>query len=275
MNPAPSTTTVTSSANPTTVGASVTFTASVTGNAPTGTVKFTDGGTTIGTCSTAALIGSGNPRTATCTTNTLSAGTHSVVATYAGNAGNAASSSSPMTQSVVGTTPVMANAWSRRVHGAAGVFDLPLSLVLTNPTTEPRQGPAQTVVVSFGKPITSATVAVTEGAAIAAAPTFSGNNVIVNLTGVTNRQYVTVTLSNVKSADGGTGGTGKVRIGFLVGDVSQNRVITLADAGLVNAALAQQVTTLNYLKDINASGSLTLADKAIVNASLSTALPPP
>jgi Bacterial Ig-like domain (group 3) len=275
VNPAPSTTTVSSSANPTTVGTSVTFTASVTGNAPTGTVKFTDGGTTIGSCSTAALTGSGNPRTATCTTSALSAGIHSVVATYAGNAGNAPSSSAPMTQSVIGTTPVLAGAWSRRVHGSAGIFDLPLSLVSTNPTTEPRQGPAQTVVISFGKPITSATVVVTEGAAIAAAPMFSGNNVIVNLTGVTNRQYVTVTLSNVKAADGGTGGTGKVRLGFLVGDVSQNRVITLADAGLVNAALAQPVTTLNFLKDINASGSLTLADKAIVNASLSTALPPP
>jgi Gametolysin peptidase M11 len=171
--------------------------------------------------------------------------------------------------------PTVAGVVSRKTHGAAGTFNLPLSLVATNPTTEPRLGPAQTVVFDFGKPITGATAAVTEGTATAAAPTFSGNSVIVSLTGVSNRQYVTVALSNVTSADGGTGGTGSVRIGFLTGDVNQNRAVSLADEGLVNAALAQSVTALNYLKDVNASGTLTLADKAIVNANLTAALPAP
>ena len=77
----------------------------------------------------------------------------------------------------------------------------PLSLVAadrsTNPTTEPRQGPAQTIVVTFDRPINAATVTITEGVATAAAPTFSGNDVVVGLTGVTDRQYVTVTLTNV------------------------------------------------------------------------------
>ena len=128
---------------------------------------------------------------------------------------------------------------------------------------------------TFDKPITAATATVTEGTATAAAPTFSGNDVIVSLTGVTNIQYVTVTLSNVSSADGGSGGTGSVRVGFLTGDVNQSRAVSLADVGLVNAALAQPVTAANYLKDINASGTLSLADKAIANASLATALPAP
>jgi hypothetical protein len=98
-------------------------------------------------------------------------------------------------------------------------FDLPLTLTpISNPTTEPRQGPAQTIVFTFDKPITGATATVTEGTATAAAPTFSGNDVIVSLTGVTNIQYVTVALSNVSSADGGSGGTGSVRVGFLTGE---------------------------------------------------------
>ena len=66
-----------------------------------------------------------------------------------------------------------------------------------------------------------------------------------------------------------------VRIGFLVGDVNQNRVVTVADLGLVNAQLAQPVTAANYLKDVNASGTLTLADKGITNANLTKALPAP
>ena len=36
--------------------------------------------------------------------------------------------------------------------------------------------------------------------ATAGEPTFSGNDVVVNLTGVTNQQYVRLTLTNVASA---------------------------------------------------------------------------
>jgi hypothetical protein len=171
--------------------------------------------------------------------------------------------------------PTAAGAVSRKTHGAAGVFDLPLSMVATNPTTEPRQGPAQTIAFDFGKPITSASVAVTEGIASASAPTFSGNSVIVNLSGVANQQYVTVALSNVVSADGGTGGTGSVRVGFLVGDVNQSRAVSLSDLVLVNAALAHVATASNYLKDVNASGVISLADIVSVNTNLAKALPAP
>jgi hypothetical protein len=66
-----------------------------------------------------------------------------------------------------------------------------------------------------------------------------------------------------------------VRVGFLAGDVSQNRVVTVADLGLVNAQLAQTVTAANYLKDVNASGTLTVADKGITNANLTHSLPAP
>jgi hypothetical protein len=175
----------------------------------------------------------------------------------------------------LGNTPVLQTAVSRKVHGSAGVFDLPLSFVSTNPTTEPRQGPVQTIALTFDNSISAAIVTITEGTATAGAPTFSGSNVIVGLTGVNNQQYVTVSLTNVASADGGTGGSGSVRIGFLTGDVNQNRVVTLADLGLVNAQLAQTVTAANYLKDVNASGTLSLADKGITNANLTKALPAP
>jgi hypothetical protein len=176
----------------------------------------------------------------------------------------------------VAVAPVFQSAASRKVHGGAGTFNLPLTLLpLTNPTTEPRQGPAHTIVFTFDSPIVSATAAITAGTATAAAPTFSGNDVIVALTGVTNQQYVTVSLTNVASAGGGTGGSGTVRIGFLTGDVNGNRVVAVSDVGLVNAQLAQLVNATNYLKDVNATGTLTVADKGITNANLAKALPPP
>ena len=92
--------------------------------------------------------------------------------------------------------------------------------------------------------------------------------------GVNNLQYVTVALTNVTSPGGGAG-SGSVRVGFLVGDINGNRVVSLADLGAVNGQLAQLVATTNYLMDVNASGTITLADKAIANANLTMALPPP
>jgi hypothetical protein len=172
--------------------------------------------------------------------------------------------------------PALLGAASRKVHGAAGTFDLPLLLTpVTNPTTEPRQGPAQAIVFRFDKPINAATVTIIEGSATAATPTFSANDVVVGLSNVTNRQYVTVSLTNVGSSDGGTGGNGSVRIGFLAGDVSQNRVVTVSDLAQVNAQIAQVVGQGNYLKDVSASGTLTVADKGIANTQITRALPTP
>src|SRR5207249_9663782 len=92
------TTTLASAPNPSTVGGNVIFTATVTGTSPTGSVNFKDGVTSIAACSAVVLSGSGNSRTATCTTNALTAGAHSIVATYSGDAANATSSSSAPSQ---------------------------------------------------------------------------------------------------------------------------------------------------------------------------------
>ena len=96
----PTTTTLASSLNPSTAGASVTFTATVTGSAPTGSVNFKDGGTSITGCAAAIVSGIGNSRTATCATSGLSVGTHSVVASYSGDAANSSSNSPPLSQVV-------------------------------------------------------------------------------------------------------------------------------------------------------------------------------
>ena len=172
-------------------------------------------------------------------------------------------------------TPVLLGTLSRKVHGQAGTFDLALSNVATNPTTEPRLGPTHTIVFTFDGVVTAGTASVTEGAATAGVPTFNGNELTVPLTAVSNAQYVTVAVSSVSTAGGGTGGSGSTRIGLLAGDVNQNRVVTVSDLGLVNAQLAQPVTASNYLKDVNASGTLTVGDKGIANGNLTTALPPP
>jgi hypothetical protein len=71
------------------------------------------------------------------------------------------------------------------------------------------------------------------------------------------------------------GEAGSVRIGFLRGDVNQNRTVTLSDMLLVNAALTQPVSTSTFLLDVNANGAISLSDKVVVNANLTHMLPPP
>ena len=90
------TTTLSSSPNPSVKHRNVTFSANVTGNNPTGTVSFSSGGTAIAACAAVAVSGGA----ATCTTASLSIGTHSIVASYSGDAANQASSSAPLSQVV-------------------------------------------------------------------------------------------------------------------------------------------------------------------------------
>jgi hypothetical protein len=174
-----------------------------------------------------------------------------------------------------GTPPVLVSAASRRVHGGAGPFDLALSLVPTNPTTEPRPGPNATVVLRFDKPLAGAVVSVTEGSATPAAPVISGNDVIVDLAAVADVQYVTVTMSNVAATDGATGGSAAVRICFLACDITQNRSVSLSDILAINPLLGQPADASNFLRDVDANGTIAAADKLLVNTRLTRFLPLP
>jgi len=83
----PTTTVLAASPNPAATGATVTLTATVTSSntseVPAGMVSFSDGTTVLGTATLAAATG--NTATAVYTTSSLSAATHSVTASYAGN----------------------------------------------------------------------------------------------------------------------------------------------------------------------------------------------
>src|ERR671939_437849 len=70
----------------------------VTGHNPTGSVSFTDGGNPISGCKGVALTGTGDTRSAICATSSLSAGTHSIIANYSGDAANDVSASAPLSQ---------------------------------------------------------------------------------------------------------------------------------------------------------------------------------
>ena len=102
VNKASSTTSVSSQATPSAYGVSLTYTATVSPSTAAGNVAFTDGGVSISGC-TAKVLASGST---TCTVATSTVGSHSIVATYAGNTSYLTSTSSTYSQSVTtaGTT---------------------------------------------------------------------------------------------------------------------------------------------------------------------------
>jgi hypothetical protein len=103
----PTTTTISSSANPSTYGQTVMFTATVTsGSSPVteGTITFKDGATTL---STSTPNGSG---IGTLATSALSAGSHSITAVYTDSSSFAGSTSSTVSQTVNKADPTV-NAW--------------------------------------------------------------------------------------------------------------------------------------------------------------------
>jgi hypothetical protein len=102
----PSTTTLTSSANPSFAGSAVTFTATVIGTIPiAGTVNFTSDAVSIPGCSAVFVTSSTNLGVAACVTSGLAVGTRAIVAAYSGNGSNAPSSSTSLSQSVLASVP--------------------------------------------------------------------------------------------------------------------------------------------------------------------------
>jgi len=112
--------TLTSSANPSTTGQSVTFTASVP-SGPTGTITFTSGGTTLGT---SPLSGG----SATVSTSTLPIGSDPITATYNGDANDGTASGS-LTQVVNKATPAITVTTS-----GPSIYGNPVTITTTLPT---------------------------------------------------------------------------------------------------------------------------------------------
>jgi serine protease len=121
------TATLASSLNPAGNGQSVTFTATITGINPTGTVNFTDNDVTLSGCGAVPLAGAGNSRTAQCTTSSLPPGVHPILASYGGNASNTPADSNVVLQqiNVVGpqtTTTAVASSLNPSPPGASVTF---------------------------------------------------------------------------------------------------------------------------------------------------------
>jgi hypothetical protein len=163
VNKANTTTSVASSVNPSVYGQSISFTATVTVNAPgsqaganpTGTVTFYDGGVAIGT----GMLSNTATDTATFTTSALSTATHTITAAYtSGDANfNASAASASITQTVgqANTATTLTSSPNPSVYGQTVTFTAVVTAVA------PGSGiPTGTVTFKGAKGVVLGTVAV-------------------------------------------------------------------------------------------------------------------
>ena len=164
------------------------------------------------------------------------------------------------------------NAVSRKIHGGAGTFDIGLPLVGA-PGIECRSGGATNdyqMVITFGTPVTFAGAQVTQGTGTAASTSTSGNQVFVNLTGVTNAQTIQVTLFAVN--DGTATNDVSIPMSVLIGDTTANGAVNSSDISQTQSQSGQLVTSSNFREDVTANGLINSSDIALVQSKSGTGL---
>jgi hypothetical protein len=168
------------------------------------------------------------------------------------------------------------SAVSRKTHDSISPpFDIALPLS-GNLGIEPRVGQNANsndhqVVVTFPRPISLiGTPSVSSGTGSVSGALASGNQVFINLTGVTNAQRIAITLT---INDGVNTGPVVVPMGVLLGDVNANGIVSNTDVAEVKAQVTAPVTSSNFRDDVNANGIISNTDVAITKAQVGTTLP--
>ncbi len=182
------------------------------------------------------------------------------------------------TYTVVGNTtcsvpPVPTSAVSRKTHTGVGDFDVPLPLIGTH-GIECRTGGASgvhKVVVTFPLPVTVSSVGVTSGTGSVSSTTVAGNQVTVNLTGVTNAQVITITLFGVN--DGTNAGDVSVPMSVLLGDTNANGSVNSSDISQTKVQSGTAASMSNFREDVTINGLINSSDVSTVKVQSGTALP--
>ncbi len=130
-----------------------------------------------------------------------------------------------------------------------------------------------TIVLSYPTSPAGATASViadnpSNGTGSVSSVTFSGNDMLVDLTNVSDQQKLTLSVS------GGSVSPAVVPIGFLVGDVNGSRSVTSTDVGQTKLATSPgTVDGTNFRADVNVNGMITSTDIGIVKSASGGTVP--
>jgi large repetitive protein len=168
----------------------------------------------------------------------------------------------------------VSSAVSRKTHGAAGPFDVNLPLVGTL-GVECRSGnPGHTLVFTFTNNIASGSASVTTGVgSVSGSPTFSGNTMTVNLTGVQDIQTLGVTLSGVTDSFSQVLPNTIVSVNFLLGDTTANKTVNASDVSQTKGQSGTPVTASTFRSDLNVNGAINASDVSQAKAASGNFIP--
>jgi hypothetical protein len=158
----------------------------------------------------------------------------------------------------------LVNGVSRKIHGDAGPFDIPLS------STECRTGGingSYTLIFTFSNNVTSGNLTIDSGTGnVSGSPVLSGNTITVNLTGVANAQTLGFTLHNVTDEFGQSLPDTPGTLVVLIGDTNGNSVVNASDVAQTKTQIGQPVTNANFRNDVNPNGAINGSDAALVKS---------
>jgi hypothetical protein len=195
---------------------------------------------------------------------------------YARQTGGAAALTNPVAVTCLATPSIQpVSAVSRKIHSAAGPFDINLPLT-GSPGIECRTGGTNgdhTVIISFANTVTVGGISVTstDGQAMVSSSSVNGAVVTVNLTKVTNVQTITINLTNV--SDNTNIGNVSLPMAVLEGDTTANRAVNSSDISQTQSQSGQLVTAGNFREDVTVNGLINSSDISIVQSRSGTALP--
>lgn len=162
--------------------------------------------------------------------------------------------------------PVLTAAASRRLHGAAGEYDI--NCPLSGPVAvEPRMnGQEPQMVLTFDKDIEAmdgvadcSEVAVTNGSCSGAM--IVGNQMVIDMT-YNNNACVTVAVTDIRGAGGGPALSGDNDVQVLVrqGNVNRDGDVNVIDLQDVKNHVFETVGGANFVYDVDADGQLNVVD---------------
>jgi hypothetical protein len=178
---------------------------------------------------------------------------------------------------------------SEKAHGNAGNFDVNLPLTGTRGVECRTPGNLPTgatgdyqLIFTFSNNLGSVgsanvthaqnTTASVGSSAIGPKP----NQYTVNLTNVSNQQYLQVNLGNVTDVLGNTASVvSSPQMGVLVGDVNASGLVDGNDVSGVQSQTRQPVSNMNFRDDVNANGLIDGNDVSVTQGQTRTSLPSP
>jgi hypothetical protein len=172
---------------------------------------------------------------------------------------------------------------SRKAHGSAGNFDIDIPLTgargveCRNPGQLPggASGDYELIFTFANNLVSVASASVSSGTGSVSSSMIGPNlkQYIVNLTGIADEQYLTVTLNSVVDTVGNSGNVVSPQLGILIGDTNKDGFVNSADIGQTKSQSGQSVGASNFREDVNADGFLNSADIGLVKSKSGTALP--